>query len=260
MMLFFATISFAALVTALPASVQIQPWIPAGMYDSRGPCPMLNTLANHGYLPHNGRNLTDAMIENAFTKFLNVEAGFAAAVKEFTHAFGNNVFNLDDLNAPDILQHIASLTRDDYTSHDPHIRPNLYRIESLFDDSPSAHIDIDSIAKSRLRVQAESHPHTLSKARFDAALFEAAMVLVMMLDHAPDATSNPPLSAYRAPKDRLRTWFEQERFPIELGWQPSKRPIMLADLDPAIKAITESMERQEKERSKSRIALKVDVE
>lgn len=50
MMLFFATISFAALATALPASVQIQPWIAAGMSDSRGPCPMLNTLANHGYL------------------------------------------------------------------------------------------------------------------------------------------------------------------------------------------------------------------
>lgn len=210
--------------------------------------------------PHNGRNLTAILIENAFTDFLNVEAGFAAAVKMFTHAWGSNVFNLDDLNAPDILQHIASLTRDDYTSQNPHIKPNLHRIESLFADSPSMQIDIDSIAKSRLRVQAESHPNMLSKARFDAALFEAAMVLVMMSDYAPDATSNPPLSAYQGPKDRLQTWFEQERFPVELGWQPSKRLIKLADLDPAIKAITESMERQGKESLKSRIALKMDVE
>jgi hypothetical protein len=170
------------------------------------------------------------------------------------------VFNLYDLNAPDILQHIASLTRDDYTSQNPHIQPNLHRIENLFADSPSSHINIDSIAKSRLRVQAESHPNMLSKPRFDAALFEAAMVLVMMSENVPDATSNPPLSAYQAPKDRLRTWFEQERFPVELGWQPSKRPIKLADLDPAIKAITESMEQQEKERSKSRIPIKVDAE
>lgn len=210
--------------------------------------------------PHSGRNITATLITNAFTNFLNVEAGFAASVKDFTQAWGHDVFSLHDINAPDILQHIASLTRDDYTSQNPHARPNLHRIESLFDDSPSLHIDIDSIAKSRLRVQAESHPNMLSKARFDAALFEAAMVLVMMTDNVPDATSNPPLSAYEAPKDRLRTWFEQERFPVELGWQPSKRSIMLADLDPAIKAITESMERQEKERSKSRIALKVDVE
>ncbi|EHK49616.1 hypothetical protein TRIATDRAFT_280794 [Trichoderma atroviride IMI 206040] len=260
MMLFFAAVSFAALATALPAGVQVQPWTPAEEHDSRGPCPMLNTLANHGYLPHNGRNLTATLIENAFTNFLNVEAGFAAAVKDFTQAWGHDVFNLHDLNAPDILQHIASLTRDDYTSQNPHIRPNLHRIESLFDDSPSLHIDIDSIAKSRLRVQAESHPNMLSKARFDAALFEAAMVLVMMTDNVPDATSNPPLSAYEAPKDRLRTWFEQERFPVELGWQPSKRAIKLADLNPAIQAITESMQRQEKERSKSRIAAKVDAE
>lgn len=210
--------------------------------------------------PHSGRNLTATLIENAFTNFLNVEAGFAAAVKEFTNAWGHDVFNLHDLNAPDILQHIASLTRDDYTSENPHVKPNVRRIESLFADSPSPHINVDSIAKSRLRVQAESHPNMLSKARFDAALFEAAMVLVMMSDDVPDATSNPPLAAYQAPKDRLRTWFEQERFPVELGWQPSKRGIKLADLNPAIKAITESMERQEKERSKSRIALKVATE
>lgn len=210
--------------------------------------------------PHNGRNLTAALIENAFTNFLNVEAGFAAAVQDFTNAWGHDVFNLHDLNAPDILQHIASLTRDDYTSQNPHVRPNLHRIESLFDDSPSLHIDIDSIAKSRLRVQAESHPNMLSKARFDAALFEASMVLVMMSDNVPDATSNPPLSAYQAPKDRLRMWFEQERFPVELGWQPSKRPVKLADLNPAIKAITESMERQAKEGSQSRIAAKMYVE
>lgn len=27
-----------------------RPWKEAGPNDSRGPCPMLNTLANHGYL------------------------------------------------------------------------------------------------------------------------------------------------------------------------------------------------------------------
>ena len=29
-------------------------WVAPGAKDQRGPCPGLNALANHGYLPHNG--------------------------------------------------------------------------------------------------------------------------------------------------------------------------------------------------------------
>ncbi|KAH8204654.1 hypothetical protein TruAng_001129 [Truncatella angustata] len=39
-------------------------WAPAGPDDFRGPCPMMNTLANHGFLPHDGKNLTsDAVVQ-----------------------------------------------------------------------------------------------------------------------------------------------------------------------------------------------------
>ena len=45
-----------ATAAALPSQARqaddfkVQKWIPAGPGDSRGPCPMMNTLANHGYL------------------------------------------------------------------------------------------------------------------------------------------------------------------------------------------------------------------
>lgn len=112
-------------------------------------------------------------------------------------------------------------------------------------DSPTSFINIDSIAKTRLRVESESIPNALSKNQMNAALFEAAMVLVMMSDQSPDAEFNPPLSAYQGPKDRIRAWFEQERFPTEFGWQPSARTIKLADLNPAIDGIIKSMQRQD---------------
>ncbi|KAL7788924.1 Chloroperoxidase [Trichoderma ceciliae] len=259
MMYFSRAISFSVFATVAYANVQVQPWMPPGPFDSRGPCPMLNTLANHGYIPHSGRNITVTQIENAFTKFLNTEIGFAAAAKDFTQAWGHDVFDLDDLNAPDILQHIASLTREDYTSQHPHLKPDMLRIESLLADSPTLFVDIDSIAKTRLRVQTESEPNALSENGSNAALTEAAMVLVMMADHSPDATINPPLSAYQGPKDRIRAWFEQERFPTDFGWQPSKRTIKLTDLDPAIKGITESMEQQQNNGRQSRNALKIHI-
>ncbi|KAL7942889.1 Chloroperoxidase [Trichoderma barbatum] len=251
-------ISIVVFATAAYANVQVQLWVPPGPNDSRGPCPMLNTLANHGYIPHSGRNITVSHIENAFTKFLNIEAGFATAAKDFAQAWGHDTFDLDDLNTPDILQHIASLTRDDYTSQHPHLKPSLLRIERLLADSPTSFINVDSIAKTRLRVESESMPNALSENQMNAALIEAAMVLVMMADRSPDAAVNPPLSAYQGPKDRIRAWFEQERFPTEFGWKPSARTIKLADLNPAIHGILKSMEKQEKR--PSRVAQKFPVE
>ncbi|KIL89420.1 hypothetical protein FAVG1_06998 [Fusarium avenaceum] len=32
-------------------------YVPSGPDDTRGPCPLINSLANHGYLPRNGRNV-----------------------------------------------------------------------------------------------------------------------------------------------------------------------------------------------------------
>jgi hypothetical protein len=38
-------------------------WVPSVLVanSSRSPCPMLNTLANHGYLPRDGKNITKEM-------------------------------------------------------------------------------------------------------------------------------------------------------------------------------------------------------
>jgi len=202
---------------------------------------MLNTLANHNYLPHNGRNISAEHIETALTTFLNVEAEFAVAAKVFAQAWGHDFFDLEDLNTPDILQHIASLTRDDYSPWDPHLKPNLLRIERLLADSPTSFITVDSIAKTRLRDEAESKPNVLTASQSSAAHTEAAMVLVMMSDQPPDANTTPPRSAYQGPKNRLRVWLEQERFPTEFGWRPSERTIKVADLDPAIEGIVSSM-------------------
>lgn len=37
-------------------------WKAPGKTDQRGPCPGLNALANHGYLPHNGIGTLDQFI------------------------------------------------------------------------------------------------------------------------------------------------------------------------------------------------------
>ena len=39
-------------------------FVPPGSGDERGPCPGLNALANHGYLPHNGIGSIEQFIES----------------------------------------------------------------------------------------------------------------------------------------------------------------------------------------------------
>lgn len=68
-------------VQAAAIDFSVHPWIAPGSNDSRGPCPGLNTyvpshhlvfathfpvsLANHGILPRNGRNISVPMLVKA---------------------------------------------------------------------------------------------------------------------------------------------------------------------------------------------------
>ncbi|KAK0625915.1 Chloroperoxidase, partial [Immersiella caudata] len=42
--------------------------------DTRGPCPMLNTLANHGYIPRSGRNITASDITTSLHDVVGVSS------------------------------------------------------------------------------------------------------------------------------------------------------------------------------------------
>ncbi|KAH7102097.1 heme-thiolate peroxidase [Auriculariales sp. MPI-PUGE-AT-0066] len=70
------------------------PFVKAKSGDQRGPCPGLNTLASHGYLPHNGV-ATPAQIMNAVMEGFNME--YIAAMLVTYGAFivnGNHLTNL----------------------------------------------------------------------------------------------------------------------------------------------------------------------
>jgi len=100
--------------------------------DIRSPCPGWNTLANHGYINRNGRNISyDSFIaacSDAFglpkviTVIGAVNAGIAAKI------FPNGVLNsLSDLsNTHNVVEHDASLTRDDlYLGNNVALNPSL---------------------------------------------------------------------------------------------------------------------------------------
>jgi hypothetical protein len=82
------------------------------------PCPGLNTLANHGYIPAQG--ITRDALVGALTSVYNLDSNLAGtltdgAISDFgvTNANGDTVFNLVDLRQHNVLEHDASLTRQD---------------------------------------------------------------------------------------------------------------------------------------------------
>ncbi|RXW15742.1 heme-thiolate peroxidase [Candolleomyces aberdarensis] len=58
--------------------------------DIRGPCPGLNTLANHGYLPHNGV-ASPSQIVNAVQEGFNMEHGTAVFLTHAAHLVDGNL-------------------------------------------------------------------------------------------------------------------------------------------------------------------------
>lgn len=161
---------------------------------------------------------------------------------------GKTQFTLEDINQPGILQHIASLTRDDVDSKHSNMGLSHPRLAALLDDSPSDSLTIESMARSRLRVEALSKPRALSKEEVATSFGEAALGLLMMMKKpVPNSPSKAALSTWDSPKDRFWNWLVQERLPFELGWKRPARRIMLEDVMGAgarIGQVYESMKRK----------------
>lgn len=82
----------------------------------RSPCPAMNTLANHGYIPRDGKNLTPEMIKQAIIDVFHMDAGIAQTL---ANALPPSL-TLADLSVHGFIEHDASLVHDDeYFGHDP---------------------------------------------------------------------------------------------------------------------------------------------
>lgn len=77
-------LDIGALLTGLGPAPDTDPrwtnWKPAGAGDSRSPCPGLNSLANHGFLNHNGKDITIPQLIKGGAQGLNVGPDFMAVI------------------------------------------------------------------------------------------------------------------------------------------------------------------------------------
>jgi Peroxidase, family 2 len=105
-------------LTGLALGVDFNNWEKPKKGDIRGPCPALNSLANHNIIPHDGKGMTIPLLQKALGEALNVSPEFGE-----TLAFlgtltapdpSKGQFNLDDLLKHNVFEHDASLSRADF--------------------------------------------------------------------------------------------------------------------------------------------------
>ncbi|RMZ32038.1 hypothetical protein D0859_03845 [Hortaea werneckii] len=183
----------------------------------RGPCPMLNTLANHGFLPHDGKNLTQEVV----TKGLGDGLNFAPALTQimFKQALPANpdypnatAFNLDQLNRHNVLEHDASLSRlDAYNGNNHVFNQRVFDETKKYWTEPI--ITAEHIANSKLarmlQSKATNPEYRFTNTTESLSIGEILAPFIAFGD-AKNATVRRDLTIY---------FFEFERLPVELGWR-----------------------------------------
>ncbi|ORX93209.1 Cloroperoxidase, partial [Basidiobolus meristosporus CBS 931.73] len=185
---------------------------PPGGSASRGPCPALNVLANHGYFPRDGKNLDRETIINGLTTVYNIDLGFAQFLADRALELlgtkndnGNVVLeDLEKLSTHNVIEHDISLSRLDLSLGDNN-NPNAELVEQVSQASKDGFsMTFDDFAQlRRLRYdQCKNNPGlTWNLKQKITAYGESALLLNVFGDGTTTKRSE------------LDTLFKEERLP-----------------------------------------------
>eukprot|EP01104_Vermistella_antarctica_P012436 TRINITY_DN3598_c0_g1_i2.p1 TRINITY_DN3598_c0_g1~~TRINITY_DN3598_c0_g1_i2.p1 ORF type:complete len:438 (+),score=80.69 TRINITY_DN3598_c0_g1_i2:163-1476(+) len=211
------------------ADYPVGEWHPPIPTDYRGPCPGLNTLANHGYLPRNGEDITLKMIEDAAMEGFGIhkdvtDVGAANAQIQAQVFAGGSMANLavlDDTHGE--LEHDVSLTRSDRYLGD-YVKLNATLLNQWLPDL-TAVLSTKDIAAWRSERIADSQVRNpemswrLFPEQFVSAS-ESAFIATIFGKWELFKSGPQDIAA-----DVLYDFFTNERLPWHLGWEKRTIPI-----------------------------------
>ncbi|KAL4899902.1 hypothetical protein BDW74DRAFT_105906 [Aspergillus multicolor] len=213
-------------------------WQRPGPEDSRSPCPGLNVMANHGYLPRDGKNIDLALARSAISGAFNYEPTtidfmFQAALDFNLSTTGNaSTIHLSDLRWHDTIEFDGSLSRNDaYFGDNLHFDPAIWdtvaQAMNLYDAGPCENdtlVTVEAAAKARaMRVKEAMRVNPAfnnSQGAMIGSPGTTALYLTTLWDDELDAV----------PKSWVRAFFEDERIPYVEGYRPPKTPRNATDI------------------------------
>jgi hypothetical protein len=184
---------------------------------ARGPCPGLNSLANHGFLPRSGKNITAIDIIRGTYEGLGLSPKFSvvAGVGELIKSYRLAAFDLHELSNHGFIDHDCSLSRLDIGQGN----------NNDFNET------IWSVPLQVLKNYSVITPQAIGAARTARDLFDIAHNPTQECGArsiALGALENGLLIASLGGSPKLewvRSLFEQQRIPTNLGFIPT--PLLL---------------------------------
>ncbi|KAF5361267.1 hypothetical protein D9758_010257 [Tetrapyrgos nigripes] len=200
-----------------------------GPNDARGPCPGLNTLANHGYLPRDGTNITIPIVLQAVLDGFNVgpDVVMLAAKGALIAAETPDFFNLTEIALHETFEHDISLSREDF-----HVDPNNDNIhfnETVFTTLANSNSGVGyynatsagEVQKERQAIQNAANAQLINNVKgFKIRSRESSLYIAVM----GNATAG---LGTKAPKNYVQIFFREERLPIAEGWK--KNDILITE-------------------------------
>ncbi|KAI0971919.1 Cloroperoxidase [Xylaria arbuscula] len=212
-------------------------FVPEKSTDTRGVCPMLNTLSNHGFLPRDGRNISENQTVNALHDALNMTPEFGQFLFR-AGAISNpqpnaTTFDLNHLDRHDLFEHDGSLSRQDaYFGQWSRFNATVWNWTKEYYTSDI--LDVQIVANGRAQRHTRSaltNPdYSLSVLGYEFSVGENSAILSILGDKT---TQTCPVAFV----DYL---FTQEKLPYSIGWKKSELPISLDDLITTFENIIEA--------------------
>jgi hypothetical protein len=185
-----------------------------------------------------GKNVSITELTDALVNSLNLERPFSRLIVRSTLLMGSLItntttddyrFDLSDVNIHGSDEHDASLGRYDIKVGDNiHVSP-VRVADALRDTRPveALYIDTASLARTRIRVEAESKEvGSPPLTPFIPVAGAAEAGFILMVIGTPGPSGEPADRPAR--KDKVWTWMTEERFPFELGWSRSETLLTMA--------------------------------
>ncbi|KAJ3984005.1 putative chloroperoxidase [Lentinula detonsa] len=204
-------------------------YVPPGENDSRSACPMLNALANHGILPHDGKNIPFKTMNETVRSTYNFAPSFCYFVPNYIARilkkdYSKDTFDLAEISLHNGIEHDASLTRED-TFHQPDQgKPHIPFIEELLGsasgkDSKAKHGAEDS--NDVVLLTSDDLARYSAKRRTEAKARNPEFSLSEFHKAFGSSNSATLLRIFGGRVSDLRPFLIEERIPN--GWEPSVR-------------------------------------
>ncbi|KAK6332260.1 hypothetical protein TWF696_002981 [Orbilia brochopaga] len=195
-------------------------YVPPKDGDSRSACPMLNAMANHGILPHDGKNITFVELNHKIRSTFNFAPSFCFFVPKFAADFLNRSywkdrFDLEEISLHNAIEHDGSLTRQDAALVPDQGKPDLQLVHDLLAEATGKMKD----GSPKLTIPDLSR--ALSKRRYDAKKSNKDYTESFFHNIFGSSNSSTMLTLFGGSINDLTPMLTEERF--EEHWEPRIR-------------------------------------